>query len=363
MRPLKLFVYRLCKAAGLFAVARRLTRRGLRILCYHGFSLADEDEFRPGLFIRARTFERRMRMLADQRYPVIPLQQAAAGLAAGRLPPNAVVITIDDGFYGVSRIAAPILERRQFPATVYVTSYYAAKQTPIFRLAIQYLFWKTAAASVSLSGLGLPPRLAQLSLGDARTKERGMWEIIEFGENELDEPRRAALAESLAGRLGLDYETLRTSRRLALMTTDELRRLPASGVDLQLHTHRHRLPENEGLVTREILQNREFLSPLGQRQLHHFCYPSGIWSERHWPWLAAMGVETATTCDPGLNYPETPRLGLRRFLDGEDISQIEFEAEVSGFSEILRRLRALLTRAGHHRSTPSHQSGTLGAAA
>ena len=50
-------------------------------------------------------------------------------------------------------------------------------------------------------------------------------------------------------------------------------------------------------------------------------------------------METATTCEPGLNSPSTPRLSLHRFLDGEDITQIEFEAEVSGFTELLRSVR------------------------
>jgi hypothetical protein len=37
-------------------------------------------------------------------------------------------------------------------------------------------------------------------------------------------------------------------------------------------------------------------------------------------------------------------LTLRRFLDGTETSQVEFEAELSGFSELLRRARTLLQR-------------------
>jgi hypothetical protein len=37
-----------------------------------------------------------------------------------------------------------------------------------------------------------------------------------------------------------------------------------------------------------------------------------------------------------LNYPETPKLLLRRFLDSDIVSDIEFEAEICGFGELIR---------------------------
>jgi hypothetical protein len=46
----------------------------------------------------------------------------------------------------------------------------------------------------------------------------------------------------------------------------------------------------------------------------------------------------------GFNYPETERMELRRFLDGENISQVEFEAELSGILEWGRKARGALGR-------------------
>jgi hypothetical protein len=58
--------------------------------------------------------------------------------------------------------------------------------------------------------------------------------------------------------------------------------------------------------------------------------------------LTNLYIVSATTCEPGLNFRHTPRLALHRFLDGEDIDQIQFEAEMSGLNELLRRARAAL---------------------
>jgi hypothetical protein len=55
--------------------------------------------------------------------------------------------------------------------------------------------------------------------------------------------------------------------------------------------------------------------------------------------LAALGVKSATTIEPGLNYPDTPRFALRRLMDGHPVSDVEFEAEMTGFMEIVRALR------------------------
>jgi len=70
-----------------------------------------------------------------------------------------------------------------------------------------------------------------------------------------------------------------------------------------------------------------------------FCYPAGIWAKEQWPWLAETGIRSAVTCDKGFNYKKTPRYGLKRFGDDEHLSQIEFEAEVCGFTEIFRAMK------------------------
>lgn len=43
---------------------------------------------------------------------------------------------------------------------------------------------------------------------------------------------------------------------------------------------------------------------------------------------------------------------LRRFLDGENISQVEFEAELSGFMELARKARGVLRRKARAVPTP-----------
>lgn len=335
---LKKIVFQIAKLAGLFRLARWSTRNQLLILCYHGFELADESRFRPMLFMRSDVFARRLETIRRKGHTVLPLAEAIRRLREGTLPRNTVCLTIDDGFYSVLACAAPLLRQQGFTATLYVTSYYAGKRAPIFRLVVQYMFWKTAARTFEVSGEPWdPPEPVDLSDREAAT--RAMWQIIEHGETQCDDRGREEISRTLGKRLDVDYAFVERSRMLSLVDSEEIRQLSDSGMDIQLHTHRHRLPQDDDAALRkEILENARFLEGTLARRVQHLCYPSGLWTRSQWPVLAKLGIVSATTCDRGFNTAETPVLGLYRVLDDSTLSQLAFEAELSGFSEWLRRI-------------------------
>jgi peptidoglycan/xylan/chitin deacetylase (PgdA/CDA1 family) len=342
-KMIKSLLYHACKWTGCFYLARQLSRRGLRILAYHGFALRDESDFRPQLFMDTALFRKRMEYLVRRGYPVLTLDDAVARLRKGALPACATVITFDDGFWSIWKMAVPVLKELKLPGTIYVTTYYCVKANPVFRLVVQYMFWRTTARELDLVGLGLP-QAGRLTLDDARSAHEVAMQIVRFAEKQLSEEQRIRLCEELGRRLAVDYAGIVSSRFLTLMTKEEIRQASQAGVDIQLHTHRHALPADAAAIDGEIENNREVLEPLVGRKLVHFCYPSGIHDESHLRPLANAGLISGTTCNTGLNYSDTPLLTLHRFLDGNNVSWIEFEAEMSGFSELLRKARSLFTR-------------------
>ena len=327
--------YEAGKMCGAFQLAQWITRGQLRILCYHGFSFTDEHLFRPGLFHEPAILESRLSFLASNGYVGLSLDEAVARLESGTLGRKDLVITIDDGFYGVLGLAAPIFDRYGFKPTIYMTTYYMQHQNPIFRLAIQYMFWKTTAATLDLRDVAPLQSFPCATKGAAA--DGPMWELIDHGETELDETARVQFAIAVGKRLGVDYAELASSRRLSIMNESEVRDLARRGYDIQLHTHRHRMPNDLELVRREIVDNRRALEGLSERPVTHLCYPSGVWSPDRFPALAAEAMRTATTCEPGLNRTDTPRYALHRFLDSQSTPQIVFEAEVAGISTLVRR--------------------------
>jgi peptidoglycan/xylan/chitin deacetylase (PgdA/CDA1 family) len=344
LRNVKLLLFFVCKAAGLFHLAKWVTRNHLKILCYHGFSLADEADFRPKLFIKPEKFEQRLAAIQRYGFRVLPLNEAIERLYSRSLPKYAVVITGDDGFHSFHLLAVPFLQRYGYPATVYVTTYYVENPDPIFRLVVQYMFWKTRKHKLVLKNVSWSTyRVVDLS--DPVQTEQALWDCINYGERECTEEQRCAICVELGGLLETSYKDIVQSRIFHLMTPNELRSLADSKIDVELHTHRHAFSsDDQVLAEREIADNRTALKQWLFAEAHHFCYPSGLWDERQWTWLDSMHVKSSATCVPGLNSDKTPRHALRRFLDGENIHQLEFEAAMSGFSDLLRGLRTSLYR-------------------
>ncbi len=324
---------RTCKCCGLFWLARRVTRRRLRILCYHGISIGDQYLFEPVLFMRVATFVRRMKALIGQGWRIVSLETAVRELVEGRMVDDTVAITIDDGWVSTLTDAAPVLAKFRLPATLYVTTYYAEREADVFNVAVLYMLWKTRLDEVSLhtghQGLDDVYRIC----GNALTVGT-RW--IEFANANLSWQQRQALLVDLARALELDPAEVLAPDRFRILAPDQIRTLSGAGVDIQLHTHRHTLPDSSyEAMEQEVLQNQMLLEQWIGKPCKHFCYPSGAYTIQQSDWLACMGLSSSTTCDPGTNPVGTHPHRLRRILDRDNWSALEFEAALSGLTELL----------------------------
>jgi peptidoglycan/xylan/chitin deacetylase (PgdA/CDA1 family) len=323
---------RSCGAFDLIANSQWRAQR-LLILCYHGVSRSDEHLWRPALYMEPRLLAERFEILRRGNYNVVPLGQGLRQLHAGELSPRSVAITFDDGSYDFYEQAHPLLKRFELPATVYQTTYYSDHQRPVFNLVCSYMLWKRRGTILQKgSELGIAEPM------DLRTDESRFQIVRKLILNaeaaDFTGAQKDDLARQLAGLLDLDYDVLLADRKFFLMNSAELREVAAAGIDIQLHTHRHRTPLDEQLFRKEIRDNRASLSYLGERAVH-FCYPSGIYQEEFFPWLAAEGVVSATTCDAGLVTADANPLLLQRLVDTSSRSEDEFESWLSGIGALL----------------------------
>jgi peptidoglycan/xylan/chitin deacetylase (PgdA/CDA1 family) len=336
LRRLKLATLNVLRGGGIFRLVANSRWRGQRllILCYHGTSLDDEHLWRPSLYIDAQKLEQRLSLLKQSGYAVQPLGEALQKLRAGTLPPRSVAITFDDGTYDFYRQAFPRLQRYGFPATVYLTTYYTSCERPVFNLICSYMLWKRRDLVISDG--------AELGLNgawDLRT-ESGRHKVVRglierAGRENMSGLQKDDLAARLADFIGIDYQDLRARRILQLMNAGEVRTVAQNGIDIQLHTHRHRTPQDEALFRREIQENRDRVQDLAANAPVHFCYPGGVYNSAFAPWLRAENVVSATTCDAGLATRHSENLLLPRFVDNQTRTQIEFESWLTGVGDLL----------------------------
>jgi peptidoglycan/xylan/chitin deacetylase (PgdA/CDA1 family) len=325
------------KTAGVFGLASRTRWRNdrLLILAYHGVAQDDEHLWDPALFIPPELLEQRLRFLRAAGFNILPLGEAIDRLYDGSLPPRSVAITFDDGYVDFVRVAHPILQAYNAPSTVYLTTYYSEHDQAPPAITAGYMLWKQRHY---VGPVTIVPGFDSVDLRDEACRQ-AVTEIVERVTDERMVPalEKQRLLETLAAEIGFDFAEFRSRRLLHLMTPDEARRMAAAGVDIQLHTHRHWVPNDEALIRREVSDNRVRIEDITARAANHFCYPSGVYYPELLPWLRTLGVRSATTCDSGLASTADDPLLLPRFLDHSGVSQVEFEAWATGIGAMLPR--------------------------
>lgn len=355
---IKRLVLLVARSLGLFALSRHLTRRSLRILCYHGIWLGPPPHYGDCLFMDAAGFRRRMLGLARKGYRVITLAEGVRKLAEGTLEPRDVVITIDDGWKGTFGYMLPVLRECGFPATLYVATEPMLLGEPLIHLLALYMVERSPRRPAEYATLfpGISFRGTE-----ARHLAEGLSHHVLAKSTPAE--RRTALDE-MSHELDIDTHELVARFAFALMSPEELRQASRQdGIDVQLHTHSHRMHGfAPGKVSEELRLNREHIAQLTNRprdELVHFCYPSGLFHPSVFPVLREAGIVSATTTEFGLNPPGSDPLALRRILDCNSMTELEIEARLSGFWGIARALKNRLQRARRTMdAAASPQTGT-----
>jgi peptidoglycan/xylan/chitin deacetylase (PgdA/CDA1 family) len=313
---------RAARAGGLFALSRQVSRKSLRILAYHGLWTTPGYQYGNHLFIRPEQFEQRMTWLKNSRYPVLPLGEAVRRLDEGSLPDHAAVITIDDGWSSTYTHLLPILEALGLPATVYITTWYSDNQLPVVNVAVDYILRRAGQSPNDGSAIAA--------------------EIVKLPSLS----QREQALRKCAARFGVTTEEWLEGRQFHVMSTVEIREAARRGLDVQLHTHRHRSSHADSdHLAREIADNRAALARAcgePEQSFSHFCYPSGVAHSSAAAVLEGIGIRSATLVEEGINPRGTNPYRLRRFLDGRSVSETEFQAYLSGAYHMIRSAAKLL---------------------
>lgn len=309
----------------------------LVIVCWHGISNDDEHLWNPAVYMPPQTLRLRLELLRAMQCNVLPLGEALARVRDGSLPPRSVCLTVDDGDSSFYLRAWPLLREYGFPATLYWTTYYSTRPYAVFDPMLSYLLWKGRQGTLTLREPAL-----RCDLRDPQERERAFAVIYELSRAEAwSAERKEAFLTELAGNLRIDYARIRSKRVLHLITPEEARAMAAEGLDLQLHTHRHRVPREPQRFAAELAENSRILLEAGAKAPSHFCYPSGSFLPQFAGWLRDSRIESAATCDFGLVDRRSDPYFLPRLMDYGSSSAAEFRAGLSGVAALLSRRRGV----------------------
>ncbi len=93
------------------------------ILMYHDVENARRERKYKHFYVLAKDFEWQMRSLKSAGYTPITFAELGAAMAGeAALPAKPIILTFDDGYKNVFRLAHPILSRLRMPYTVFVVT-------------------------------------------------------------------------------------------------------------------------------------------------------------------------------------------------------------------------------------------------
>jgi peptidoglycan/xylan/chitin deacetylase (PgdA/CDA1 family) len=323
-------------ALGLDVVARRLHAGDLVIAMYHGFT--DEPASRrienhEGKHTPADVFRRQVAWLAGH-YTILSLSDVVRRRAEGRpLPRRAAVITIDDGYQSVARVAFPVLREFGAPATVFLATEFVDDGVPLWTDRVEYAIGTSSrAAVVWRSGAGA--MRWELSSDEARrAADRQARTAIKRLPQDEQASAVAALEEA-AGCCLRDAPA--PSAIYRPMSWADARALAESGlIRFGSHTHAHVILSRttRARAARELATSKAIIeSRLGQ-PCDLFCYPNGRrgdFDDATRGLVRDAGFACALTTVYGRNRPGADLYALKRYNLGRMTALAEVRVRVAG---------------------------------
>ncbi len=252
----------------------------------------------------AAAFAEQMDLVASLCH-VLPLPEAAARLASGRLPPRAVCITFDDGYANNAEVAVPILAARGLTATFFVASGFLDGGRMWNDTVIEAV--RHAPAELDLTPLGLD----RYSLPDMAARRRALGALLERLKY-LDLDSRLRKAEAIAAAVGAPLPGN------LMMTAAQVRQLHALGMDVGAHSVTHPIlaKVDDDTARREIEGSRSQLQDIVGAPVRSFAYPNGRpgrdYLRRDVDLVRAAGFEVAVSTAWGAVTRRTDPLQMPR---------------------------------------------------
>ncbi len=308
----------------------RLGVRALTVLTYHRVGEpGDEGELNhETIEVTPTELEAQLAMLSAQ-CTILSLADLRRLRGGGRIPPNAVLLTFDDGYADNHHVALPILRRAGVPATFFIPTAYPDAGRLFWWDKIALLCARSVVESVELTYPKVPtihprrdPRGATQRVCAAikatpRVSLARVWDDLERAlETRISAEEEADLA------------------RRTLMSWPEIRALAAAGMAVQSHSHSHLVlntlaPEEAEL---DLRRSSSILREAIDQPVHSVAYPVGYELEGAWRRApAAASFELGFTNDTGL-------CSMRRF-DPFNVPRISMD--VSRVGALYKLLLAL----------------------
>jgi peptidoglycan/xylan/chitin deacetylase (PgdA/CDA1 family) len=334
-----------------YSFCKYINRHIGAILIYH--SVIDIPlKFNLWTHMQVSLFEEHMRLLSKEAN-VVSLNEMADGIIKGKLPPNAVAVTFDDGFRNNFTRAYPVLKRYNIPATIFLSTAYIGTDLLFWPEKLSYLLINTNHRMIDNKLLG------RFTIDDPDNMKQSYASIcnkLKEYDNDRIEKFIAELKAELEVEFVIDDPLYQEWLPLGW---NEVTVMEQEGlITFGGHTDRHSIlsKHSDDEVLSEIRRCRLSLAANLKNAPYHWAHPNGQpgdFSDRHEAMLLQEGFNFIYPSIPHYVHRNTPLNRIGRFGVGSNF-QIEemrdlitkryYLARLNGIEKIKHIAKSLIGR-------------------
>ena len=299
------------KAFPPFYIKRR-KNQNIQVLAYHRVTDEKGRTFTP---TSTENFDRQMEFLAEN-YSVISAEESIQRLIRKDIPPNCVVVTLDDGYRDNFTHAFPILGKYGTPATIFLATGCLNGQETLWHDQICFAFNNTLESKLNLKDFnGEEYELSKLEDYELALT-RVLWRLREITNEE-----RTLWTKVVRERLGFFDNSKDGGRERLMLNLEELENLRDGGISIGAHTVTHPILSQISLAAakEEISHSKWDIESKLNIRVETFAYPSGRrvdFNEGVKLLVKEEGFSGAFSMIYGVNESEEDRFELRRIPIG-----------------------------------------------
>ena len=337
-KEIKQFLYSILYKSKFLHAVNWITRHKIVILVLHGVVDSESQKQWSPLRSQMSVDDLRSALKTLSRTHIFVDFEAAVDMIAGRaeVVPNAIAVTLDDGYKNNMTRALPVLEEFGIKPVFFVPTGFIEDMRPFWFDRLDYIIQQvTIPFSISLNKTKIefePGNRQQLSESYAelrRIAKSSDWTDQQF--------KQFFDSESLRLENGAETclaDVQENDEYSSILGPDDLREMHTSGtVRIASHTVNHYRIDKISSESRqwELLNSHKYLQDLLNVDCKYFCYPNGSFDDQSRIDVEKAGYLAAVTSIPGMNATGDDLFTLKRLSLPRNASDGELLARVSGF--------------------------------
>lgn len=331
-----------------------------RILMYHRVldidNAAGYDFSNKGMVVSREKFARQISFLSKN-YSVISLDQF---LEASAFPPNACIITFDDGWLDNYTVAYPILKAHNCPATIFLTTDFVGtnrvfwQETLVRNLTLlmkrgllrEFSASKGCPSDVREKLLMITSRAADLDCANANFDEL-IAMLMDMNEAHVD--AFVNHVHEFLHQIGVNPDDKRR-----ILDWQEIEEMHRNGIAFGSHSKTHRIMTRMDIddIKAELSESKGIIESRLGTKVKAFAYPNGDWSKDLETLVIAAGYKCALSTEKGEfskgdNAITLKRIGIHEAMStglSGKFSKHLFACQVGGIFDDIRWLLSKIVR-------------------